>query len=358
MLAMDRKHALIIGITGVVGSNLAEHLLAQDGWRITGVSQSSLPPAGPIASIRVDLLDKEATAQAFADLRPTHVFFCTWTRRATEAENVLANGAMIAHVLNGLAGAGSVQHTALVTGTKHYLGPFESYGKTRPDTPFKESMPRLPGQNFYYTQEDVLFERAARDGYSWSVHRPHTIIGHAIGNAMNMGVTLAVYAAICKATGRPFTFPGSPEQYEAVTDLTDARLLARQLAWASTSPEGRNQAFNAVNGEVFRWRQMWAWLADHFVVENGGLPDTGQPLARQMEGCAPVWNAIVNKHGLQPIPLERLASWWHTDADLGRNIECFNSMAKSRWLGFNEFQSTEASFRDLFERLRLERIIP
>ena len=51
-----------------------------------------------------------------------------------------------------------------------------------------------------------LANRLVAEG--WTVHRPHTIIGHAIGNVMNMGSTLAVYASICRETGRPFLFPG------------------------------------------------------------------------------------------------------------------------------------------------------
>ena len=78
-----------------------------------------------------------------------------------------------------------------------------------------------------------MLDAARRRGFSWSVHRPHTMIGYAVGNAMNMGVTLAVYAAICKETGR--LFPGSPEQHDGVSDVTDARLLARHLAWAATA---------------------------------------------------------------------------------------------------------------------------
>jgi hypothetical protein len=143
-----------------------------------------------------------------------------------------------------------------------------------------------------------------------------------------------------------------------VTDLTDARLLARQLAWAATSPQGRNQAFNAVNGEVFRWRQLRAWLADHFGLENGGLPPVRRPLAEQMRESGPVWVRSVVEHGLQPNPLERLASWWHTDVDLGREIECFKSMSKSRSRGFDTWQDTQVSFAELFDRLRRERVIP
>ena len=95
-------------------------------------------------------------------------------------------------------------------------------------------MPRLAVENFYYAQEDEVFDRHGGDGFTWSVHRPHTLIGYALGNAMNMGTTLAVYAAICRETGRPFVFPGSPAQWNGLTDVTDARFLARAPGWAAT----------------------------------------------------------------------------------------------------------------------------
>ena len=352
------KHALIVGHTGIAGGNLAAHLLSLGDWKVTGVARHASAAQPGVTPVAVDLLDRAATLRALADIAPTHVYFATWTRRDTEAQNVVANSAMLTNVLDGLAPAKSVRHTALVTGTKHYLGPFEAYGASKPDTPFIEDRPRLPGENFYYTQEDVLFSHAAAQGYGWSVHRPHTIIGYALGNAMNMGVTLAVYASICKETGQPFVFPGSRQQYEAVTDMTDAALLARHLTWASTHEAGRDEAFNVVNGEVFRWRQMWAALAAEFGLVNGGLPAQTMPLAQQMAASGPVWDGMVRKYGLQPNALDRLASWWHTDGDLGRDVECFNSMTKSRSAGFNEYRDTAQAFLDLFARLRREQIIP
>jgi len=251
-----------------------------------------------------------------------------------------------------------VRHVALVTGLKHYLGPFEAYAKVQPDTPFSEEQGRLPYENFYYVQEDVLFAAAERDGFSWSVHRPHTLIGWALGNAMNMGVTLAVYAAICRETGRKFRYPGSEQQWEAVTDVTDARLLADHLVWAATTPGAANQALNIVNGDVFRWRRLWPRLAAALDVEPA--PFDGEPatLEEQMADAAEVWPEIVRRHGLRDIPVDVLASWWHTDADLGRTVETFTDMGKSRRLGFTGVRDTESSFTDLFARLRAERIVP
>src|SRR4051794_38450145 len=310
--------ALVVGVTGISGNNLARHLAAA-GWDVEGVSRS--------AGIAVDITDAAATRAALADVRPTHLFFTTWSRQETEAENIRVNGAMLRNVLDALDAA-PIQHAALVTGLKHYLGPFEAYARSKPDTPFVESQPRLPYENFYYEQEDILFEAARRRGFTWSVHRPHTMIGWALGNAMNMGVTLGLYGSICRETGRPFVFPGSPEQYEGVTDVTDARLLARQLVWAATTPAAANEAFNIVNGDVFRWRRMWGVLAEGIGVQPAPYPGHATPLEEQMRDAGPVWADIVTRHGLEPYALEALASWWHTDADLGRTLETFTGMNK------------------------------
>lgn len=318
------------------------------------------PSATPgITPLAADLLKPESLDAALACLRPTHIFFSSWLRQPTEAENIRVNSAMVRNLLDALSSAGSVQHVALVTGLKHYLGPFESYGKgTLPPTPFREEQPRLDVENFYYAQEDEVFAVAARDGYGWSIHRPHTIIGYAVGNAMNMGVTLAVYASICRETGRPFVFPGSSTQWNGLTDMTDTELLASHLQWAATTLTARNQAFNVVNGDIFRWSWMWPRLAEWFGVTPAPFPDHPAPLATQLADAAPIWKEIAEKHSLAEPDLERLTSAWHTDADMGRPIEVVTDMSKSRKLGFLEYRATDESFFRLFARLKEERLIP
>jgi nucleoside-diphosphate-sugar epimerase len=352
---MSERHALIVGVSGISGYNTAEHLLAE-GWDVSGISRR--PPQGlpGVAHVSVDVTHADPTRAALADADYTHLFYCTWARQLTEAENIAVNGAMLRNVLAGLGDG--IQHVALVTGLKHYLGPFESYGQVKPDTPFREEQGRVDFPNFYYEQEDILFEAAERRGFTWSVHRAHTMIGWALGNAMNMGVTLAVYGAICRETGRPFLFPGSQQQWEGITDVTDARLLARQLAWSATTPAAANEAFNIVNGDVFRWRRMWGVLAEGLGVEAAPYPGDPTPLEEQMHDAAPAWERIVERHGLEPTSVDDLASWWHSDADLGRPLETFTDMSKSRRFGFLDYQQTDRSFLDLFERLRGARIIP
>jgi nucleoside-diphosphate-sugar epimerase len=355
--AQAPRRALVVGATGISGGNLARRLLA-DQWDVIGLCRSPVGLDERITPIAVDLEDRDAVAAALRGTAPTHVFYTTWSRRPTEAENCEVNGRMIENLLDALGREESVQHVALVTGLKHYLGPFEAYAKVQPDTPFSEEQPRLPYENFYYVQEDVLFAAAARDGFAWTVHRPHTLIGWAIGNAMNMGVTLAVYGAICRETGRGFRYPGSREQWEAVTDVTDATLLADHLLWAATSPTAANQALNIVNGDVFRWRRLWPRLAEALDVDPVPFDGEPAPLELQMADAADVWPTIVRRHGLREPAVDRLASWWHTDADLGRTVETFTDMGRSRRLGFLGVRDTESSFVELFDRLRAERIVP
>ncbi|MFC0410202.1 SDR family oxidoreductase [Roseomonas elaeocarpi] len=349
--------ALVVGASGIVGSATAA-VLREGGWTVHGLARRPGAQEG-VHPVAADLLDAAGTAAALRDLRPEAVFITTWLRQPTEAENIRVNAAMVRNLLDGLRPGASVRHVALVTGLKHYLGPFEAYGKgVLPQTPFREEQGRLDVENFYYAQEDEVFAAAARDGFGWSVHRPHTVIGKAVGNAMNMGTTLAVYATLCRELGRPFRFPGSPAQWNGLTDMTDARLLAKQLLWAATTPAARNEAFNVVNGDVFRWSWMWGRIANWFGLEPAPFDGTVQPLEAQMANDAPVWRRIAEREGLAEPDLARLASPWHTDADLGRPIEVVTDMSKSRRLGFTAYQPTDDAFFALFGQLRADRLIP
>jgi len=351
------KTALVVGATGIQGSAIAARLV-KDGWHVLGLARSPQEQAG-VTPIAADLLDPIALVQALEGLKPTHVFLTTWLRQDTEAENIRVNGTMVRNLLDAVRPAGSVEHVALVTGLKHYLGPFEAYGKgSLPKTPFRENQGRMDVANFYYAQEDEVFAAAARDGFTYSIHRPHTVIGKAVGNAMNMGTTLAVYAELCKATGRPFRFPGSQVQWDSLTDMTDARQLADQVIWAATTLAARNEDFNIVNGDVFRWNWMWHRIGDYFGVAVEDFDGVERPLEGQMKDDASVWAEIAAKHGLAEKDLSRLASPWHTDADLGRPIEVVTDMSKSRALGFTGYIATDKAFFDLFDRLRADGIIP
>ncbi len=100
--------------------------------------------------VAADLLQPSSLEAALREVQPSAVFLSAWLRRPTEAENIRVSSAIVRNLLDALSPAGSVEHVGLVTGLKHYLGPFEAYGKGNPPaTPFREEQPRLDVENFY-----------------------------------------------------------------------------------------------------------------------------------------------------------------------------------------------------------------
>jgi nucleoside-diphosphate-sugar epimerase len=354
----DQRRALVVGSTGIAGQTVSRQL-AEQGWQVTGLSRSGSLQIPGVTNAVADLLDPTGLGAALAGSAPELVIITAWMRHDTEAQNIEVNSATVRNVLAALEPEKSVRHVALLTGLKHYLGPFEFYGQgVMADTPFHEDEPRLDFPNFYYAQEDEVFASAERNGFTWSVHRAHTVFGFATGNAMNMALTLSVYATICKELGRPFIFPGSAMQWNGLTDVTDADLLGEQLIWAGTHPEAENEAFNIANGDVFRWRWLWPRIAEFFGLDWEGFEGEPRLLADQMRGMEQTWVDIAERNGLVEKDLGRLASWWHSDGDLGREIECLTDMTKSRKAGFLGFRGTPDSFFDKVDRYRAARIIP
>jgi len=348
---------LVAGVTGIVGLSTAE-LFIKNGYKVYGVSRqkSEHIPKG-VEHHSADFSNAEAIktlSQALKDV--THIIFATWAKGKDEEESCKLNGAMLENILNAWT---NIKHVCLVTGTKHYLGPFEFYGKQEAITPFKESQPRLPAQNFYYVLEDILSEKSKKNGYTWTVSRPSTIIGFAPGNLMNLGTTVAVYATLCRKLNLPFTFPGSETQYKAVVDVTDNELLAEHLLWQVENPQTANLAFNVVNGDVFRWKNLWPVIAEYFQLQ--AVPYTGpQPLQDRMNTpeIQKAWETITKENNLQSYKLNEIAPFWHTDADLGRTVECINDMNRSKELGWIGFRNSEKSFIKLFDRLKSAKLIP
>jgi nucleoside-diphosphate-sugar epimerase len=353
------KVALIFGVSGIVGRNLSEFLLGEGSWKVVGAARHRPDDLAGVEHVAADLSDAAGCRRAISGAAPaTHVFFAAWSRQPNEPENCRVNGAMFRNAIEATVAGGAVRHIALVTGLKYYMGSSDHYATRELDTPFTEDQPRLPMENFYYEQEDILLEAAKRHGFTWSVARPHTVIGYAPGSAMNLGASLAVYATLCRETSRVFQFPGSSQQYYGLVDVTAAEILARHLTWQATTREAANTAFNVVDGDVFRWKKMWQRIADYF--EIVAAPYSGEPvsLAASLAGAEQDWARIVRRHGLKPYTLEQIASWWFVDANLGRTQECITDMSLSRERGFMAYQRSWPAFKNLFDRLRAERVIP
>ena len=67
---------------------------------------------------------------------------------------------------------------------------------------------------------------------------------------------------------------------------------------------------------------------------------------------------IVARHGLQPRPLESLASWSFADFVFEKEWDMLSDTGKLRRAGFNACVDTIAMLRDQLDRYREARLLP
>jgi nucleoside-diphosphate-sugar epimerase len=361
---------LVIGVTGIVGNSLAEILPLPNTpggpWKVYGVARRPRPKWSSdhqLEYIQCDVYDAKETQDKLSQLTDvTDIFYVTWASRSTEAENCEVNGAMLRNVLRALIpNAPNLRHICLQTGTMHYVGPFEARGKIIPHSPpFTEDLPRLNYlPNFFYTREDILFEEAKnKEGLTWSIHRPSMIFGFSPYSMLNIIGTLCVYAAICKHEGLPLKFPGSKAAWECYTVASDADLIAEQQIWAVVDTNGKNEAFNCNNGDVFKWKHLWKALAERFGIEKYGLEEGEKAsMVEMMKDKGHVWEEIVRENRLQPTKLEDIGLWWLADAILSTE-DFVDSMNKSKERGFLGFRNSMNSFVAWIDKMKFYKIVP
>ncbi|TVU46483.1 hypothetical protein EJB05_06023, partial [Eragrostis curvula] len=297
----------------------------------------------------------------------THVFYVAWMPHSTEAQSREKNSAMFRNIISDVVtNCPGLVHVSLQTGTKHYMGPFELIGKiAQPEPPYTEDMPRLDCPNFYYDQEDILFDEVSRRGgaVGWSVHRPSLIFGFSPRSVFNIVCSLCVYAAICRKEGATLRWPGSLRSWEECSNASDADLIAEQHIWAGVEPMAKNEAFNCCNGDVYRWKQLWPILAERFGLEWTGY--TGEEnqfkVAEAMVGKEAVWAEIVKENELLETQLCEVANWRLVDNlvnQLGANWKLLDSMNKSKEHGFLGFRNTVKSFNGWIDKIKARKIVP
>uniref|UniRef100_A0A7N0UDU1 PRISE-like Rossmann-fold domain-containing protein n=1 Tax=Kalanchoe fedtschenkoi TaxID=63787 RepID=A0A7N0UDU1_KALFE len=362
---------LVIGVTGIVGNSLAEILPLSDTpggpWKVYGVARSPRPKWSAdhqIEYIQCDVADRDQTMGklgALADV--THIFYATWSGQLNEGERCAENGNMLRNVLDAVVpNAANLKHVSLVTGLKHYTGPYVMTGKIEShEPPFCETMPRLKYENVYYTLEDVLFDQVSkRDGaLTYSVHRPSIMFGFSLRSKVNFVSTLCVYAAICKHLGTKLKYPGTKKSWEGYWDASDADLIAEQQIWAVVDPYAKNEAFNCSNGDVYKTKQLWRILAEEFGVEYEDVVEghQGMSVGDMMKDKGPVWDEIVKANGLEPSELGQVANW--PSMDFLFNAEpVMGCMNKSKEHGFSGFRNSKTSFTSWIDKLRGYKIVP
>jgi len=361
---MTRKLVVIAGATGVVGHAALQAFARDDGADVVALSRRApaLPADGRCRHVALDLADAGACRRAAGALAgATHLVYAALHEKPglvqgwRERDQMQTNLAMLANLLGPLAARGTLEHASLLQGTKAYgvhLHPVE--------VPAREDRPRDAHENFYWLQEDHLREQAARHGFTFTIFRPQLVFGDVTGVAMNLMPVIGAYAAVCRELGLPFAYPGGPSN---ILEATDARLLANALRWAAGAPAARGQTFNVTNGDVFVWRNVWPAIADALGVAPG--PDERRPLAQFLPAHADAWARVAERHRLRVASMAELLGQSHHYADF-----CFGHRAreapppvivstiKLREAGFGECIDTERMFREGFERLRQNRILP
>ena len=344
--------ALVAGANGLIGRHLVAHL-ASHGWNAVALSRKPYSGAG-VRHVAVDLTDAGDAHTRLAALGDvTHVFYCVRADHPEGVpESVEVNAAMLRNLVEGLEPhAPRLAHINLVHGTKyygHHLGPCP--------VPAVEEGPRGPGGTFYFAQQDFISERAAAARWTWSIARPHAYCYTEAENPRSLVLVIAVLAAIQRELGQPLFFPGSAQTHGVATQFTDLRLLTRALEWMATAPRCANQAFNVVNGDYARWSELWPQLAAMLGLPAG--PPRGVRLGQYMADKAPVWDAIVARHGLKPSALDRIVLWNYGDYAFAPEWDIMSAMEKARRCGFSGRVDTREMFARMFAGYREQKIIP
>ena len=360
-MAAVRKKLLVVGALGVVGRAVVEHFVADPSVQVVGLARRTPDFAPQAAWLGVDLRDREATRQALAPHRDiTHVVYAALNEQASLLEgwrdqaNVELNTQMLRNTLDALEGT-PLQHLTLLQGTKAY-----GVHTGRPmRVPAREHDALRDHANFYFDQQDLAAERAARAGFRWTVLRPQIVLGVAVGSAMNPVAGLAAYALLLRESGRPLAYPGHAH---LLTECTDARLIARAIEWAWAEPRAHGEAFNVANGDVVVWAALFERLARYFDMPPG--EPTQDRMRDTMPAMAPAWRRMAEREGLRQHDLAALIglSWQYADATWAARrplpVPPLVSTIKLRRFGFADCIDTEECIVEHLQAMRHLRLIP
>jgi nucleoside-diphosphate-sugar epimerase len=351
------KKLLVTGGLGVIGRAVVERLSTRADVQVVGLARRA-PDAGlvetlrgapnPVQWVSFDLRDAAATRTALAPHRDTtHLVYAALYEKPElirgwlAPDHVVVNAAMLANTLAALEGA-PIEHVSLLQGTKAY----GAHTGRAMRVPAREYDAKRDHANFYFAQQDLLEERAAHRGFTWTIFRPQVVLGVAIGSAMNPVATLGAYALIQRELGEPLRVPGHPH---LLTECTDARIIAAAIEWSWREPRARGEAINLANGDVIVWRTFFERLASEFEMKLDLSPAvrTAAPLAKAMPAHAPLWRSIAERESLRIADLDALIgmSWQYSDilwaAPTPPPVPMLVSTIKARQLGFGDCIDSE-----------------
>ena len=395
---MSTRH-LVVGATGVAGAGIVRHLAAATADPVFALSRrGGVEPdlAGRVEGVCADLLAPDSVAAAVAATAPTHVYYAAhrlparggddvhprwmqaaigfarplsrvlgalhagegWLCGAVNARSGLVDGgesaAMIAHLLAALAGA-PVRHVALVTGGRLHgvhLGPDLWAGYPAVIT---EDSPRHPGPSWYFGVEDALVAAGRGASWSWSIHRPHCIVGACAAAPYSLVNALGGYAALCREAGRPLVFLGGERVFRARFEAADAELIGAQMRWAADTPKAHGEAFLVTNGGPWWWPEIWPALAARFGLD-WDVPAHAMALGDVVPDAEAVWARA--RAGLPPMALAAAVPVPFLHMAMVMTWDVSYSLDKGRAAGFTETRDHRAALFGGLDRLEAAGILP
>ncbi|KIW06944.1 uncharacterized protein PV09_02605 [Verruconis gallopava] len=392
--------AIVTGANGISGYHMVR-VLAESPERWSKIyCLSRRPPQLPLPPnaehIPLDFLQQP---EAIADVlkakavNADYVFFFSYIQVAPKAGGTLwsnaqemcnVNTKLLSNFLEALPQANiKPRRILLQTGAKNYG---MHLGHTM--IPQEEADPRVTLEpNFYYAQEDYLFEYCKKHDIGWNICMPSFILGAVPDAAMNVCLPLAIYASVTKHLGWKLEYPSDLNAWECPQSQSSSMLNAYMEEWSVLTPEAKNQKFNAFDDSAFTWGKFWPKLAAVYDVEytrpnpddkyieiphpypmapRGFGPNPGNRMkftlvdwAKKPEVQA-AWKELAAKHDLLDKELrdvDRIFSF--TDAALSWNQSIYFSSDKARALGWHgHVNSTESIFNVLKEFEAIKMIPP
>ncbi|KAI7711298.1 hypothetical protein KC353_g9089 [Hortaea werneckii] len=295
------------------------------------------------------------------------------------------NAALLRNFLDALDTANiTPKRFLLQTGAKNYgvhLGP------TR--TPHVESDPRVTlDPNFYYPQEDALFEWCKKHpGAHWNVICPAWIIGATTNAAMNALHPLAVYAAVQAWKGESFKYNGDFDTWMGVGEYSSAMLTGYLSEWAVLEDKCKDQKFNASDTSPLPMNRLWPELARWYdckqfdgpeldegkitTIDPGNVPTPlGYGPSRKMRfnfllvkwaekaENKKAWEEIMQKHNLTHNPFEDIESHFSFGDAAAIGAPNILSMNKARCFGWTGHVDTLESLHKAYSELHRVGMLP
>jgi nucleoside-diphosphate-sugar epimerase len=350
--------ALVVGDSGLVGSNLVKHLSSTGRWRVIGASRAPDSRDGAAIHLSIDLADPESVSDKLAahpDI--THIFMAArlkGTAASGHEKTAAQNAEILRVVLDAVEPvAANLKHVHLVHGTKWY-GP--SVGPVNAPVPVREDSPRRLGLNPYHAQQDYLVRRQQGKRWTWSAIRPPAILGYAPGYPHNLVALVGAYAAICRHQNVPLRFPGTERCFELIQSGVTVDILCEASEWIAEHEECANEAFNVTNGDVYRWADLWPKVARFFDMPTGDLQTLN--FSAVMHETDGLWDEIVSKNGLDRISLSQLIDWEYGDYHFHKTKGDISSVIKLAKTGFRSVTDTDQAFLDALQKYRDAKLLP